>query len=570
MASVPQTGERRPVPPIVLPITSRGLAVTDRLCWGLLGVAMAISAGLILYLNRGTTFFPDELNFVYSSPGLSIGDVFEPRNGHLVGTSQLVYAGILKIAGADYLGFRLFAVAVRLTSVGLFYALARRRIGALPALAPALVLLFYGSAWQHVLVPVGITVVTCITAGLAALLALERGDRRGDVAACLLLGLSLFTFSTGLAFLVGIAISVLLRPDRRRRAWIFLVPLVLYAAWWVWSLGLDQSSQDNTTLSNALLIPSWMADSLAAVSAGLAGLAYDFTDAGFIDPGWGRVLAVLAVIALVLRIRRGSVPPLLWASLGIVLTYWALGAMAAGTTARAPDALRYMYTGAVGVLLVACAAASTIRFSRLGLVALFAAAALSIATNLAFLRDGGNQFRDGYSAPTRTQFAMIELAREHVAPEFNPAAAFPEQARAPSRAQTYLDVVDAYGSPAFSLAEVARQRESVRQFADDVLARALDLHLEPTRSRPAGDCEMVTADAPGTGIAFELPPGGATLRADSAAPLTLGRFADLPTAEVGALAPDQTSTLSIPTDSSPLPWRASAEGARSMRVCPVS
>ena len=558
------------MPPIVLPITSRGLAVTDRLCWVVLGAAMVVAAGVILYLNRGTTFFPDELNFVYATPGLGVGDVLEPRNGHLVGTPQLVYAALLETVGADYVAFRVSAVAVLLASVALFYALAKRRIGFLPALAPSLVLLFYGSAWQHILVPVGFTVIFCISSGLAALLAVERGDRRGDIAACVFVALSIFTFSTGLAFLVGIAISVLVRPDRIRRGWIFLVPLALFAVWWMWSLGVDQSSEQSTRYENVLLLPNWVADSLAAVTSGLAGLAYDFSNPPFIELGWGRVLAALAVVALVVRIKRGSVPPILWASLGVVLTYWALGALAAGTTARAPYAVRYMYTGAIGVLLVATAAAGIVRFSRLGLVALFAVAALSITTNLAFLRDGGTLFRNQYSAPTRTQFAMIELARDRVEPGYDPGLEFPEQSQALSPAATYLDVVDAYGSPAFSLAEVDRQSEGVREYADLVLASALDLRLQPSHSgRSGADCETVSAQAPGGAIGFALPSGGATLRVrgPASSELTVGRFASAAPAELGKIAPGEAMTLVIPPDDSPKAWHASVAGARSVEIC---
>ncbi|MGH2591278.1 MAG: hypothetical protein ACRDGW_10855, partial [Actinomycetota bacterium] len=65
MASVPHSvgDARATVPRMVLPVTRRGIEVTDRLCWGVLVVAMAIAAGLILYLNRGTTFFTDELTW---------------------------------------------------------------------------------------------------------------------------------------------------------------------------------------------------------------------------------------------------------------------------------------------------------------------------------------------------------------------------------------------------------------------------------------------------------------------------------------------------------------------------
>jgi hypothetical protein len=571
LASVPQTlsEPRATVPRIVLPITSRGLPITDRLCWVVLGVAMATAAALILYLNRGTTFYFDELTWLYESPGLDTpGEVLEPHGGHLIATTRLVFKAILETVGVEYVAFRLLAVASVLLSAGLFYALAKRRIGALPALAPTLVLLFLGSAWQHVVIPIGFPIVFSVAAGLAALLALERDDRPGDIAACLLLVLSVATYTTGLGFLVGVAVSVLLRPDRRPRAWVFLVPLTLYAAWWLWSLSSPTSAESQTTPSNALLIPNWVADSLASVMAGLSGLGYGFAGGvpDIIDPAWGRILAVLAIVALAMRIRRGTVPPSVWAFLGIALTYWALGALASGPN-RTPDAVRYIYMGSVAVLLVGVAAVPSIGFSRRGLAILFAVAAFGLGANLALLRDAGRGFRD-YSAGVQSRLAALELARDRVDPNLD----VPDAGLIEAPASAYFAVVDRYGSPAYSPAELGRQSEAVREETDRVLPSQLELQLEASRAGPpAGSCETVAHRSPGAAITFELPQGGATLRVRGSSPatLTLGRFGDLPSAELGSLSPDEPATLTIPPDASPTPWRAAVAGASSVDVCGV-
>jgi hypothetical protein len=225
----------------------------------------------------------------------------------------------------------------------------------------------------------------------------------------------------------------------------------------------------------------------------------------------------------------------------------------------------------VGVLLVATAAAEPIRFSRLGLAALFAAAVFSLATNLALLRDGAAHFRNDYSSPARAQFAMLELARGRVDPGFDPAAAVPPSVSpVSSPAGTYFAVVDRYGSPAYSLSELGRQAEGVRQDADRILASALDLQLEASPSgRPAEGCRELRGTAGGEAIGFEFPPGGASLRVRAAAPtpVTMGRFAESPSVQLGSLSPFETATLAIPPDSAPNPWRASVGGARSVRVC---
>ena len=559
--------QRATVPRIVLPITSRGLEVTDRLCWGLLGIAMLAAAGLILYLNRGTTFFLDELVHVYNSPDFDFGYALEPVNGHLGITSKVVYKLVLETVGAEYIAFRILHVIAVLTAAAVFYAVVKRRIGALPALAPTIVLLFFGSAFSHVVIPIGFGIFVCVAAALGALLALERGDRKGDVIACALLVLAIATFTIGLAFLVGVAIWILLRDDRRQRAWVFLIPLLLYAAWWVWSQGQAGGSGEETSLSNVLVIPSWIFDSLSVVTVSLLGLDYNFAGGEVLgDLGWGRVLAALAVVALVLRVRRGNVPITLWVALGILLSYWCLGALAAEPGLRGPSATRYLYPGAVMVLLVAAEAARGIRFSRLGLIALFAVAAVGVAGNVIKLRDGASEFR-AYSAAAKAQFMAIELARGTVPDTFNPEVAAPEAAPVGALAAVYLDVVDRYGSIGFTIPELEVAGPGTRHVADQILIPALGLHLEPAEG-PTGECSTFKPAAPGDPVSFELPPGGAVMRVDSREPtgITIGRF-DVPSVELGGMAPGERIELAIPTDSSTVPWRAEVPGSRSIRVC---
>ncbi len=570
LASLPQTAGEAPasVPRIVLPITSRGLVVTDRMCWGILFMAMAVAAGLILYLNRGTVFYLDELGRVLSVTSLTPGEVLEPHEGHLTATSNLVFKALLEVFGADYLAWRILAISAVLLSAGLFYTLVKRRIGALPALAPTLVLLFLGSAWEMVVIPWGFNTVFSVASGLAALLALERGDSRGDLAACVLICVSVATLSVGLAFLAGVAVAVLLAPDRRRRAWIFLVPLALYVAWFAWSLSSAGAGDSEAKASNLLLIPGYVFDSLAAVMAGITGLGYDFTEGSLsLEFGWGRILAAAAIVAIVIRLRRGAVPPLLWVGLAVVVAYWTLGALVVEPeTKQAPGEVRYVYAGSVGVLLVTAAASTRVLFSKPGLIGLFAVCAFSLATNLALLRDGGGAFRNDYSAPLRAELATLELARDQLAPDRLVALS---QFEVVTPASAYFDVVDRYGSPAFSPTELERQVEVVRVGADERLAALLDLHLEQSRDGPPGPCRQLTASAAGAPLEFILPPGGASIRAEGGpANVAIGRFG-APSVDAGTFAPGEAGTLAIPPDSAPAPWRASVTGVSAIETCAV-
>jgi hypothetical protein len=580
MATVPDTtpADRASVPRIVLPITSRGLELTDRACWAVLGAAMVASAALILYLTRGTLFYFDQLTLLFESADFSLGDAIDPDEGHLGATTRLVFQGMLEVFGADYVAFRVLHVAMAAVAAGVFYALVKRRIGAVPALAPTLVLLVLGAAWSHVLVPIGFGIMLCVAAGLGALLCLERGDRRGEIAACVLLIVSVATFTTGLAFLAAAAVAILVREDRRRRAWVFLVPAALYAAWWLWSLSSPTSAESETTLSNALLIPNWIADSLAVVISAIVGFGYEFGSDGpvpGIEPGWGRALAVAAVAVLAVRVARRGIPTALWASLAFVSVFWILGALSYGPD-RLPETTRYLYTGAVGVLLVAADAARGTRFTKLAVAVLFGACAISLVTNLALLRDSGSFFRNEYSAPGRAELAMLELGRERVDPDFSIATELPGESPIGLTnpiAGTYLEVVDEYGSPAFTLEQLSGAGEGARQHADLTLARALDLRLRPAPGDTAfTDCRRTRSQAGDGPVELELPPGGGTLTALGAAyaRVEVGRFGTAPSVPIGRLADGRPTVLRVPEDSSPTPWRASVSGARSVEVCPPS
>jgi hypothetical protein len=565
-----RSGERAMVPRIVLPVTSRGLEITDRVCWTVLVGAMAAAAGLILYLNRGTVFYADELAWVYATPGLGPREVIEPHNGHLIATSRLAFKAIFETIGDSYVSVRVLGVGAVLLSAGLFYALAKRRIGALPALAPAVVLLFCGSAWGHVVIPIGFPIIFSVAAGLGALLAMERDDRRGDIAACVLLVLAVATYTSGLAFVAGAGVWVLMRQDRWRRSWIVAIPVALYAAWFLWSLSSAASPESEGKITNALLIPSYAADSLAAAVAAVTGLGLDFSDRAQVSLGWGRAAAALAVAALVLRVRRGAVPAMVWVGLAILAAYWTLGALVTeAETLQLPGEVRYIYVGAVGVLLVAVAAATRVRFSTLGLLVLLAATAISLATNIAGLRDGAGAFRNYYTTAARAQFAMLELARDHVDPSFDPESAVPEFSPVGSRAGAYLTVADEYGSLAYSLPELEQQGEGTRQGADQILVRALDLRIEPSPgSVRAADCTTIGA-GPGGEVGFELAAGDTLLRARGRNPgeLALARFGNAPSAELGAVRSGEGVLLRVPGDTWPKPWRAAVTGARAVEVC---
>ena len=426
----------------------------------------------------------------------------EPWNGHLQITSRVIYKALFETFGANYLAVRVLNVFMALVTAGVFFALVRRRIGAVVALAPTLLLLFLGSAWTILLGGFGMVATFTIATGLGALLAIERDDMRGDVAACVLITLSVASFSVGLAFLAGVIAAVLLRPTRWRAAWVFLIPLTLYAAWWIWA---RQFHDDQTSGANALLVPFWILESIAADAGSLLGVNLELhlrTPPNLDTTSWARAAAIAFLIALAVRVRQGGLPRSFWVSVTVALAYWTLiGFVGSADPVRVPGAPRYIYPGVVVLLLVATDALRGVALSSRWLAVLFGVTAFALIGNVALLRAGGEYFR-GYSSQIGTDLAMIEVASASVPHDLVPALARVDGV-ALIDAGTYLTAVSRFGSPARTLAEVRKEPASLREAADVELGRIYRPTLS-TAPRRGTHCASIAA-APGRPVTFAVP-----------------------------------------------------------------
>ena len=570
--------EASPEPAGVRPARTAGrstVAALEEGAWLLLGAAMAAALALILWLGRETTFSIDELVWFVGTPDLGLDDALAPHGGHLVLTSRLVYKAVLETLGSGYEPFRLLSGGAVLLTGALFFAYASRRVGKLAAFAPTLILLVFGSDHVHVLVGNGFTVLLAISCGLGALLALDRGDRRGDLGACALLCLGVLTYTVALPFVVGAAVGVLLREDRWRRIWIVAAPVALYVIWWLWALGREESSGDQLVLSNLLLVPSWAFQALSTALGAVTGLDYSFSgEPGSGTAGAGAFLGLVAVVALGWRLSRGRVPATLWGVLAIAISLWALQAIVP-TVYRTPDTSRFLYPGAVAVLLVAVEATSGVRWTRAGLIALYAVAAVGVATNLVELRDGGREQRDLYTTSARTDLGAIELTGDRANPSFDPgdtnppsvlALPFGTLADQGDALGDYLAAAERYGPLGYSAAEIRAQSEFGRARADAILAGAMGIELAPAGSAVSTEaCRKL--ENPGQTVSFELPPGGVVMTADEVTgPVQIRRFGTTTGVQLGSLAPDQPTTLAAPPDDVPEPWQVSVP-VSSLRAC---
>ena len=526
-----------------------------------LGVAMAVAIGLIIAATDGQGFAVDELYYYgrvalkegalvhYGSP-FSPEYLLAPFNGHLALGGRFVYETVFATVGAHYTVFVVVNALGICASAGLLFVFARRRVGDVAALAPALLVLFLGIAREQFLWPLDFNTSVALAAGLAAILCLQREDRRADAWACLLLAISAAMIEVGLAFLVGAALLIALDRDRLRRAWIVAAPLVLYAAWWVWSARFDQGE---TELSHIVDAPKTAFESIAVSFGALTGTNTPIPASFATDlTTLGKVLAVAALIVLVARIVRGGMPRTTWVWLTVAGTYWTLLAIAA----RSPQSTRYLLVSAVLVLLVAADCFRKPLSSRVGIV-LVVLALLPLPANVDALFTGKDENVLRTDVPkTRAEFAAIELAGERVDPAYV-VSADPRVVEAggglylgiPSIA--ILDAAKQNGSIAYSLDELERQPEEIREIADAALVGAIPVELEPSHTPGAAlTCRTVKPESGDPAVA-PLTTGFNLVRVAGPGTPLIGvrRFATSgPGVPIAQLRPGGWAALKLPQD----------------------
>jgi hypothetical protein len=245
-----------------------------------------------------------------------------------------------------------------------------------------------------------------------------------------------------------------------------------------------------------------------------------------------------------------------------------------GAAARPAEGMRYVFFGAVSVLLLAAAAASG-RVGKWMTAGAVVIALLALPANIAQLRSGADADTLHHDAGvSRTEFAMLELAGDRVDPEYV-ASADPNVAGVGGglfipvpAAGAYLSSVQRNGSPAFTLAELRAQPDELRKIADVTLADAIGLEPQAIERPPGADRCPVFSPSPGSGSAsFPLRPGRTLFGPVGKQPVTVGlrRFADTQSGVLEELPPGAWRSLEIPRDAAAEPWRAVIDAP--MRVC---
>ena len=201
---------------------------------------------------------------------------------------------------------------------------------------------------------------------------------------------------------------------------------------------------------------------------------------------------------------------------------------------------------------------------------------MALPANIAKYYDGRRLLLNE-AAATRTEYAMLDLARGQVEPNYFPGTD-PAVVKkggdlyAPLRAADYFraagdfgvayvlahEYAQAFGSLSASLAEVREEPRNFREIADATLADADQLQLWPATEPASVDNCLEAAGTLEKPIYFELPAAGVLLgsRSGEATEVKVSRFAKNGGAyRIGWLEPGEWATFEAPEDAAPERWR---------------
>jgi hypothetical protein len=551
----------------------------------LLAIAVGIFILLVLDYGAGLNFFDDDWDFLVYRRGFSADAFLLPHGEHISVIPVAVYKALLAAFGMTSTApFRVVSTLVLAATAVLLFTFLRRRIGDWLALFAVVLMLFLGPAWTDILWPFEMSLVGSLATGIAMLLALDRGDRTGDRAACALATVSVLCSSLGMSFVLAAAVDIALRrADWRRRAYIAAIPFALYVVWYA---TYGYMATHHVTLHNIVTSPIYLVAGMASALQSLLGL-WPAHQVEHTHPTWGWALLALALVAVAIRVHRN--PRLsrgFWVVTTAGVTFWLLAGINY-MPGREASHSRYQYLGAAFILMIA---AELFRGSRrrpevvwVGL----AVTALALRANLGALSDG-RTWLHSRSDLSRADLGAIEVARRTVDPGFAPTPDIAGNPILPLQAGPYLDAVDAFGSPADTPKELITAPEADRTWADNVLGHALPVTLAPASGvRPGGRAPTVraanAAKVTTRGACASLPAGAARSGAvfEPAGPRTIIRLADGSPAFVqlgrfssgvypftaGAVDGGSRAVLEIPPDRSAVPWHVRVSAAQALEVC---
>jgi hypothetical protein len=531
----------------------------------LLTVIVALGVVAIYRIGHGTTFFYDEWDFALTRRPWTAATLLVPHNEHLSLIPVLVYKTLFAVVGLhSYGAYRLTLLAFHVACVVLTFVLVRRRLGGWIALATATILMFLGSGYPELLWPIHIGYLGSLAGGLAMMAALDRTSPSAYLAAMFALAFALASSSFGLPLAAGAIAELVLRREKRR-LWVVFAPLAAWAIWFV-----RYGKTGSPPAENLARTPRYIAEMFATSVGGVTGLGR------YAGVAVGIIFATLVAV----RIRRSGVSPRLAFLLTMLISFWIFAAVERAHLVPSIDP-KWVYPNAILLLLIGAeigAGAHIVR--RVSLVGAVIAA-IAVASNTVQLIHGGEHLR-GISTRIRAELAALQLARDHVDPQYQPDVVDAPQVIA----GPYLTAIRALGSPADSVQSLPTLPADTRTSVDRVLLEASHPSLSPMAGQldtvaprvdavtggtivTLGPCVVFRATRSNTAVvALTVPPRGLRVSADRGTGVVrLRRFADgYSPLVIGTVTSDRQS-LDPPRDASPTPWHVRLETSGAVRSC---
>jgi hypothetical protein len=537
----------------------------DRGATALFAVLALSAYAYLMWKTRGNTFFYDEWRWLFQRR-TGLDSVLGSYNSQMMLITSAAYQVLWRTVGlTHYWVWRALGIAVHVALVGTVFVYARRRLGAMAALLFCLPLLCLGYGFEDVLWPINAGFVAALALGIWSLLVLEHGQRPSNIGACALLVLALACSELALVFALATAVEVTWSDRSLRRCWVWLTPILLYAVWWA-------AYYEPTTMGSGLTgMPSFAASMAAAAIAGLFGL----------EPTWGQSLLVAAAILGLWQFSRTEFTPRAAAVIILAVSYWLL--VAYGRSMN-PNAARYVYVGAVLLVLIAIEALRSLRLRPAGLAIGALLAVFALAGNLGELNLGEGELRTG-SQISRAELGALDLIKPTVSrallidPHYMPGMTAGE----------YFAAVQAFGStPAATPAQILREPQTARQAADGLMLRADVIQIRGPDVTP-----LAAIGPPGV----ELSTGGRVMRSRhcltftptvqpaeltlslarpievintgrSSLPLSVWRFGgESGASPLPGLPARRTVLISARRDPFPLPWSVRLSARRTVSAC---
>jgi hypothetical protein len=518
-------------------------------------VGVGISGALLLALDSQLTFIADDWELLVARDGWAPDVFLSPFHENIVVGPAAVFKLLLAIFGmGSAIPFYVVSISLFLLSAVLLFFYLRMRVGDWLALIGAILVLFLGAAFEDLLWAFQLGYFGSMAAGLGMLLALDRCDRRGDRIACGLLAVSLAFSSLGIVFAAGALVSVVLAKPRGRRLYVGILPLALFAIWW---LGWGHEAEGHISLENLAHLPSYVFNSAAAGLTSLLGLATN--DGSQPDQAhliWGQILLPIVAALIAFRaVRDKGLSRGLAVALVLALTFWALAGLNRSGE-RFPTSSRYQYPSAVFLLLVAGEALRGLRVPRLAIAAAAVIAVVAAIGGISLMQREHEERWEPAADSIRSSLAAVDLAGPSAERAFP--VVFPPNITVSAR--RYLAAVGEHGSPALSENELLKRPETERAGAD--------LSLKPPNSGAIGRCQTLASSTAGdTGLT--LLRGEFTMKNEGNSPVEvmLGRFSNEFSVSLGPLDPQVSTSLVIPVDNASRPWRLGLIGSGPVRLC---